>query len=77
MVFIGAFNWAPRQHNLRVILEKIMPRILARVGKARLLIVGKGIPGHLERLAVRTPGVTLVGEVPDVRPYIIERLHWC
>jgi glycosyltransferase involved in cell wall biosynthesis len=70
MVYVGAFYWRPRQHNLRVILEEIMPRIRARVPNARLCVVGKGIPTHLERLASRTPGVSLTGAVPDVRPYI-------
>lgn len=70
MVYVGAFQWAPRQHNLRVILEQIMPRIRARVPDARLWVVGQGIPAHLERLAAATPGVTLTGAVPDVRPYI-------
>jgi glycosyltransferase involved in cell wall biosynthesis len=70
MVFVGAFYWAPRQHNLRVILEEIVPRIRVRVPEAELCIVGKGIPAHLERLAARTSGVTLTGGVPDVRPYI-------
>jgi polysaccharide biosynthesis protein PslH len=70
MVYVGAFYWAPRQHNLRIILKEIVPRIRARVPEAQLCIVGKGIPAHLERLAERTAGVTLIGGVPDVRPYI-------
>jgi glycosyltransferase involved in cell wall biosynthesis len=70
MVFVGAFYWAPRQHNLRIILEEIMPRIRARVPEAELCVVGRGIPAPLEKLAARTDGVTLIGGVPDVRPYI-------
>lgn len=70
MVLSGGFAWRPKQHNLRVILEQVMPRIRTRVPDAALTIVGKGIPPHLERLALKTPGVSLVGAVPDVRPYV-------
>ena len=70
IVLTGSFVWPPKQHNLRVILEQIMPRIRARVPDAQLCVVGRGIPVHLQRLAERTPGVTLTGAVPDVRPYV-------
>jgi glycosyltransferase involved in cell wall biosynthesis len=70
MVMTGSFAWPPKQHNLRVILEQIMPLIRARAPQTTLIVVGKGIPAHLQRLAARTPGVTLTGCVPDVRPYV-------
>jgi len=70
MVYVGGFDWAPRQHNLRVILEEIVPRIRARLPGVKLHVVGRGIPPYLERLAAQTAGVTLTGGVPDVRPYI-------
>jgi glycosyltransferase involved in cell wall biosynthesis len=70
MVLSGGFAWRPKQHNLRVILEQIMPRIRAKAPDARLSVVGKGMPPYLEKLAARTPGVDLIGAVPDVRPYV-------
>jgi glycosyltransferase involved in cell wall biosynthesis len=70
MVLTGSFEWKPKQHNLRIILAEIMPRIRARVPKATLYVVGKGIPDELRKLAERTPGVTVTGTVPDVRPYV-------
>jgi glycosyltransferase involved in cell wall biosynthesis len=70
MVYVGAFYWRPRLVNLRAILEKVMPRIRAKVPEAQLTIVGRGIPPDLQQLAARTHGVTLTGAVPDVRPYI-------
>ena len=70
MVYVGAFYWRPRLVNLRIILENIMPRIHLRLPDAQLCVVGRGIPKELERLAARTPGVTLTGSVPDVRPYV-------
>lgn len=70
MVLTGSFEWRPKQHNLWVLLTEIMPRIRAKVPEATLCVVGKGIPDELKRLAERTPGVTVTGTVPDVRPYV-------
>jgi glycosyltransferase involved in cell wall biosynthesis len=70
MVLTGSFDWKPKQHNLRVFLGEIMPRIRAKVPQAKLSVVGKGVPEELRRLAERTPGVTVTGTVPDVRPYV-------
>ena len=70
MVFAGSFEWKPKQHNLRVLLAEIMPRIRARIPQATLDVVGKGVPDELRRLGEHTPGVTVTGMVPDVRPYI-------
>lgn len=70
MVFTGSFEWKPKQHNLRILLAEIMPRIRTITPKAKLYVVGKGVPEELRRLAERTPGVTVTGKVPDVRPYV-------
>jgi glycosyltransferase involved in cell wall biosynthesis len=70
MVLTGSFEWKPKQHNLRVLLAEIMPRIRANVPEATLYVVGKGVPDELRRLGERTPGVTVTGMVPDVRPYL-------
>jgi glycosyltransferase involved in cell wall biosynthesis len=70
MVLTGSFEWKPKQHNLRVLLAEIMPRIRAKISEATLFVVGKGVPDDLRRLAGRTPGVTVTGTVADVRPYI-------
>jgi len=72
MVLTGSFDWKPKQHNLKVLLTEVMPRIRARLPRAMLYVVGKGVPDRLRRLSERTPGVTLTGKVPDVRPYV-----WC
>lgn len=70
MVLTGSFAWKPKQHNLRVLLTEIMPRIRAKVLQATLYVVGKGVPADLVKLAAATPGVTVTGPVPDVRPYV-------
>lgn len=70
IVMTGGFAWQPKQHNLRVLLSEIYPRIRARLPQATLTVVGKGAPEELRALANKIPGVTMTGAVPDVRPYV-------
>jgi glycosyltransferase involved in cell wall biosynthesis len=70
IVLTGGFAWQPKQHNLRVLLTEVYPRIRARLPKATLTVVGKGVPDELQTLAHRIPGVNVTGGVPDVRPYV-------
>lgn len=69
MILTGSFAWKPKQHNLRVLVSEIYPRIRSKVEKARLIIVGKGVPANLRRLA-ESHGAEVVGSVPDVRPFL-------
>jgi polysaccharide biosynthesis protein PslH len=66
----GSFEWKPKQQSLHALLTQVFPRILARVPEAKLYVVGKGIPDQLRQVARESPGVKIVGAVPDVRPYI-------
>jgi glycosyltransferase involved in cell wall biosynthesis len=70
IVLTGSFGWKPKQHNLRVLVSEIYPRIKAKLPSARLTVVGDGVPEEIRRLAGTLPGVTLTGGVPDVRPYV-------
>jgi polysaccharide biosynthesis protein PslH len=70
IVMTGGFAWQPKQHNLRVLLTEVYPRIRARLPNATLTVVGKGAPDELRTLAGTIPGVTMTGGVPDVRPYV-------
>lgn len=70
MVLTGSFEWRPKQHNLRVLLEQIFPAVRASVPQATLTIVGAGVPDELRRLGEGMAGVRFTGEVPDVRDYV-------
>lgn len=70
MVLTGSFEWKPKRHNLRILLEQIFPRIYAQLPNASLFIVGKGIPEAIVRKYEKSTGIRIVGMVPDVRPYI-------
>ena len=69
MVITGSFSWQPKQHNLRILMSRIFPRIRQRIPQATLTVVGKGVPEHLMRLGCEL-GVTITGPVEDVRPYV-------
>jgi len=58
------------QHNLKVLLTDIFPRIKALLPMATLTVVGTGASDKLRTLASKIPGVTMTGRVPDVRPYL-------
>jgi glycosyltransferase involved in cell wall biosynthesis len=66
----GSFEWRPRQQSLFILLTKVFPKLRAQVPRAKLYVVGKGVPEYLQRVAREVLGVTIVGPVPDVRPYI-------
>lgn len=66
----GSFAWPPKQQSLLAFLKQVAPKIKTLVPQAKLYIVGKGIPHYLKNIGRQTDGVTIVGEVADVRPYI-------
>ena len=66
----GSFGWPPKQQSLLALFKRVIPRIKALVPQARFYIVGKGIPEYLRDIGRQTDGLTIVGEVSDVRPYV-------
>jgi glycosyltransferase involved in cell wall biosynthesis len=70
LVLTGSFEWKPKQHNLRVLLAEIFPRIQAQIPQAKLYVVGKGVPAEIKEQYGSQSGVTITGMVDDVRPYI-------
>jgi len=66
----GSFDWLPKQQSLLAFLMHVVPKIRALTPQAKVYIVGKGIPESLKGIGRQTEGVTIVGEVCDVRPYI-------
>ena len=66
LAFVGTFGYEPNRDGARYFAERILPRIRASVPDARLVLVGEMAPAELAMV----PGVSLTGEVPDVRPYL-------
>lgn len=68
VVFNGLLRYRPNLDAACHLVDDVWPRVLAARPNARLFVVGKGDQSDLRRLSA--PGVTVTGEVPDVRPYL-------
>jgi polysaccharide biosynthesis protein PslH len=68
-VFSGTLDFRPNVDALTWFAREVLPRVQARRPDAHLVVVGKRPAPALRQLA-RGGAVTIVGEVPDTRPYI-------
>ena len=73
VTLIGKMDWEPTRSSAVRILERLWPEIHRHVPEARLRIVGWKAREELARF-LRTPehGVSIVENVPDIRPYFAE-----
>jgi glycosyltransferase involved in cell wall biosynthesis len=70
ILFLAALDWYPNLDALDYLLEDIFPLVRQASPSARLRIVGRRPPAGLKERIARCPGVELVGEVADVRPFL-------
>jgi sugar transferase (PEP-CTERM/EpsH1 system associated) len=68
-VFVGALDYGANIDGLTWFCREVWPQVRCQFSETRFLVVGRGPVWRVRRLA-RHPGVELVGEVPDVRPYL-------
>ncbi len=68
-VFTGQMDYRPNIDAVRWFAKDILPLIRARHPQARFAIVGRA-PTDEVRAIGALPGVTVTGEVPDVRPWL-------
>jgi glycosyltransferase involved in cell wall biosynthesis len=68
VLFCGAMDYTPNIDGLQWYFAHADAALLAAVPDRRILIVGKN-PAPAVRAFGELPGVTVTGEVPDVRPY--------
>jgi sugar transferase (PEP-CTERM/EpsH1 system associated) len=68
-VFVGALDYRPNVDGACWFCKEVWPRVRSRSPHAELWLVGRRPVAAVRRLA-RVPGVHLVGQVPDVRPYL-------
>ncbi|WP_435011859.1 TIGR03087 family PEP-CTERM/XrtA system glycosyltransferase (plasmid) [Tundrisphaera lichenicola] len=68
-VFVGAFDYRPNVDGACWFCREAWPGILDRSPGVRLALVGRR-PSPVVRGLARLEGVDVVGEVPDVRPYL-------
>ncbi len=65
MVFSGALDWQPNVAGLEWFMTQVWPLVLAAEPGARLTVAGRN-PDPVVIRACRTPGVTLLPDVPDM-----------
>jgi sugar transferase (PEP-CTERM/EpsH1 system associated) len=68
-VFVGALDYYPNVEASLWFCRDVWPEIHRRRPEAKFYLVGRRPSPALRRLAA-LPGVELVGQVPDVRPYM-------
>jgi glycosyltransferase involved in cell wall biosynthesis len=68
VLFFGLLASVPNVDGLLFFIRDIWPRILAARPTARFMVVGANPAPELR--ALEAPGVTLVGPVDDLRPYL-------
>jgi sugar transferase (PEP-CTERM/EpsH1 system associated) len=71
LVFVGVLDYLPNIQGLEWFCNQVMPSLHATIPRVHLSIVGRRPTKKVQLLADR-PGVRLIGEVPDVRPYVHE-----
>lgn len=73
IVYVGNLSWRPNVAGLHFFLQKVWPRVRARLPAARLTIAGSGLaPGSDGGFS--GPGVSVVGYVDDVQT-VTRRAH--
>lgn len=68
VLFVGSLSHPPNRQAAGWLINDIWPRIERRAPAAHLTIIGRDAPPHLVAQA-HSMGVTLISNVPDVRPY--------
>jgi polysaccharide biosynthesis protein PslH len=69
IVFTGQMDYRPNIEGVTWFAQAILPRIRQRHPQASFVIVGRSPPEAVQALA-RQPGITVTGEVPDVRIWL-------
>ena len=70
ILFLGNLEWRPNLDAVRLLLDEVFPRVIAKVPAARLIIVGRRPPRWLVRRCCRARNVELHPDVADVRPLL-------
>jgi glycosyltransferase involved in cell wall biosynthesis len=69
VLFIGSMDWMPNQDGVLWFVHEVWPLVRAIRPEATFHIVGRHPPRTIRALS-STPGVTVTGGVPDVRPHL-------
>ena len=68
LIFSGTLNYRPNLDAVRYMIDEIWPLVRHRYPDAKLTLTGSTQGVDIRSLT--RPGVRLLGEVPDIRPYV-------
>ena len=69
LIFAGAMDYFPNIDAVRYFSSEIFPHIRESLPGVQFLIVGRNPPGTVSELGAQ-PGISVIGGVPDMRPYL-------
>ncbi|MDQ3552981.1 MAG: glycosyltransferase family 4 protein [Chloroflexota bacterium] len=70
--FVGIYSFDPNLTAAIRLLTRILPLVRSHRPEAKLVLIGRDPPPSLRALAERTPGATLLGDVPDAMAALAE-----
>jgi len=71
IVFVGSLDWQPNENAIAHFVANCWPAIRAACPQATFQAIGRNPRKRLQQLE-RIPGVKIIGNVPDVRPYVAD-----
>ena len=72
LVFTGSMDWLPNEDAILFFAESILPHLLREAPNVRLSVVGRKPSQRLRNVAQQNPSILVTGEVPDIRPHVLE-----
>lgn len=72
MLFLGSLEWRPNLDAVEQLLTQVFPEVQSRQPAATCVLVGRNPPGWLRQRVAAMSGVSLHGNVPDVRPFLAQ-----
>ena len=70
LVFVGALDYRANADGVEWFVKNVLPEVRKRFPACEFDVVGSRPGPGLKQLAETTPGMNLIGTVPDVRPYL-------
>jgi glycosyltransferase involved in cell wall biosynthesis len=71
VLFVGGLSWPPNASAVRYLASAVLPELRRKHPAALVRVVGRISPSLREELS-GYEGVEVTGDVPDVRPYLVD-----
>ncbi|MGB5970877.1 MAG: glycosyltransferase family 4 protein [Spirulinaceae cyanobacterium] len=70
LIFTASYTHEPNLVAMRMLVEKIYPRLQEIYPHCRLLLVGRNPTAYMKQIAKKEEGIIVTGKVEDIRPYL-------